>query len=254
MAGESEIVDQRSDQFETLIYEKMYGVGMVVLNRPLMINAYSVQMRDDMFEVLSAVRDDPDVRVMLLSGDGERGFCAGADLDEFGSAPSQIIARQVMKTRDVWGLFLSISKPIIVALHGYVLGSGMEMALLCDIRVASHDAVFGMPEVALGMIPAAGGTQTISRAIGSGRVLELLLTNQRIDAEEALRIGVVHKIVPRVQLIDKATEMARRLASFDTDALAASKEAVRRGLELPMMEALKLEERLTVDLLSKRII
>ncbi|MCI0840393.1 MAG: enoyl-CoA hydratase/isomerase family protein, partial [Chloroflexi bacterium] len=150
----------------TVLYTKERHVANLVLNRPGVINAYNIQMRDELFESLAAAKDDSDVRVLVLSGSGERGFCAGADLTEFGTAPSLAVARRVRWERDVWGLFLSIRKPMIAAVHGFVIGSGVEMACLCDVRIASDDAVFSMPEVALGMVPAAGGTQTLPRVVG----------------------------------------------------------------------------------------
>ena len=118
-------------------------------------------MRDELYETLKLLRDDPNAKVAILKGSGERGFCAGADLTEFGTAPSQVIAREVRWERDLWGLFHTQPKPIVAALHGYVIGSGIEIASLCDIRIAADNCIFRMPEVALGMVPAAGGTQTI---------------------------------------------------------------------------------------------
>ena len=157
--------------FETIIYEKRNGIAYVTLNRPEVLNRYNIQMRDELYQVLTAIRDDPDVLVAIFKGAGERAFCVGADLIEFGTAPSPIIARQVRWERDIWGLFSSLKQPLIAAIHGYVLGSGVEIALFCDIRIASEEAVFGLPEVSLGMIPAAGGTQTLPRMIGKGRGL-----------------------------------------------------------------------------------
>ncbi len=143
--------------FETVDYTKRDdGIAVLTLDRPDALNAFNVQMRDDVYEVLTAVRDDPEVRGLLVAGAGDRAFCAGADLTEFGSAPSQAIARQVRFERDVWGLWLSITKPIVAAVHGYCLGSGIEIASVCDIRIAANDTTFGMPEVGLGLIPAAG--------------------------------------------------------------------------------------------------
>ena len=152
--------------FKTLIYEKEDHIAYVTLNRPQALNVYNIQMRDDLYEVLSAIKDDPEVRVAIFKGAGEKAFCAGADLSEFLTAPTPVIARQVRFGRDVWGLFLSLPQPLIAAVHGYVLGSGIEIALCCDIRIASEDVRFGLPEVGLGIIPAAGGTQTLPRAIG----------------------------------------------------------------------------------------
>ena len=149
-----------SSPFETLLFEKHGAVAQVSLNRPQVVNAYNIQMRDDFSEALSAVEQDPEVRALLITGEG-RGFCAGADLTEFGSAPSQVIARQVRWERDVWGQLVNLDKPVVAAVHGYCIGSGLEIALLCDLRIAATGTVFALPEVQLGMIPAAGGTQTL---------------------------------------------------------------------------------------------
>lgn len=178
--------------FETLIYEKSDSIAYVTLNRPQVLNIHNGQMRDDLYQVLHAIRDDPEVRVAIFKGAGEKAFCAGADLSEFLTAPSPIVARQVRFERDVWGLFLNIPQPLIAAVHGFVLGSGIEIALCCDIRIASEDTRFGLPEVGLGIIPAAGGTQTLPRVIGRARALEMLLTNRWMTAEEAYQCGLVN--------------------------------------------------------------
>jgi len=141
--------------FETIIFEKNGHIACITLNRPHVLNIYNVRMRDELYEVLSAIKTDGDVHVVIISGAGEKAFCAGADLSEFLSAPAPTAARHVRWQRDVWGLFLSLPQPVLAALHGYVFGSGIEMAMCCDIRIAAGDAVFGLPEVALGIIPAA---------------------------------------------------------------------------------------------------
>jgi len=234
--------------FETLIYEKQGAIAWVTLNRPKVLNIYNIRMRDDLFEVLGSIKDDPDVRVAVLKGAGEKAFCAGADLSEFLTAPPPVEARRVRFERDVWGLFLSISKPFIAALHGFVLGSGIEMALCCDIRIASDDARFGLPEAALGIIPAAGGTQTLPRAVGTAKAMDMLLLNRWIDAEEARGIGLANRVVPRGQLLAKADEMARRIASHDPVALALAKQSVVLGLDMVLGEGLHLEKRLAMKL------
>ncbi len=234
--------------FKTLIYEKKDSVAYVTLNRPEALNVYNIQMRDDLYEVLRAIRDDSEVRVAIFKGAGEKAFCAGADLSEFLSAPSPIIARQVRFSRDVWSLFLSLPQPLIAAVHGFVLGSGIEIALCCDIRIASEDARFGLPEVGLGIIPAAGGTQTLPRAIGRGRALEMLLTSRWISGEEALQCGLVNRVVPRDKLLESAEEMARKIASYPPMAVRNAKQAVVRGLDLSLTEGLELERRLASEL------
>jgi enoyl-CoA hydratase len=234
--------------FQTLIYEKNEGIGFLTLNRPEALNAYNIQMRDDLYEVLLAIRDDDEVRVGLLKGAGEKAFCAGADLSEFLMAPPPIAARKVRFARDVWRLFLSIPQPMIAALHGYVLGSGMEIALCCDIRIASSETKFGLPEMGLGIIPAAGGTQTLPRTIGRSRALEMLLTNRWIEADEAYQFGLINRVVPRKDLLQTAEEMARKIASYDPLAIRNAKEAVVRGMDLPLSEGLELEKGLASEL------
>lgn len=239
-----------TERFETIIYSKDGPVAHIVLNRPRVINAYNLQMRDELLQALEAVRDDPDVRVALLRGAGDRGFCAGADLTEFGTAPSQVVARWVRWERDVWGLFLEIGKPLVAALHGNVIGSGVEIACLCDVRVAAEDAVFSMPEVALGMIPAAGGSQTLPRTVGPGAALEMLLTGRRVTAVEALRVGLVHRVVPGAKLIEESERTARALASLDPHAVAGVRSAVRHGMDLSLEQGLELEARLVAGVLA----
>jgi len=234
--------------FKTLIYEKRDNIAYVPLNRPRALNVYNIQMRDDLFQVLRAIKDDGEVRVGIFKGAGEKAFCAGADLSEFLTAPSPIIARQVRFRRDVWDLFLNIPQPLIAAVHGFVLGSGIEIALCCDIRIASEDARFGLPEVGLGIIPAAGATQTLPRTIGRGRALEMLLTNRWLNGEEAFQFGLVNRVVPKDKLLQTAEEMAKKIASCNPMAVRNAKQAVVRGLDLTLIEGLDLERRLASEL------
>jgi len=234
--------------FKTLIYEKNENIAYVRLNRPEVLNIYNIQMRDDLYQVLGAIKNDPEVRVAIFKGTGEKAFCAGADLSEFLTAPSPRVARQVRFRRDVWGLFLNIPQPLIAAVHGYVLGSGMEIALCCDIRIASEDARFGFPEARLGIIPAAGGTQTLPRVVGRAKALEMLLTNRWISSEEAYSIGLVNQVVQKDKLLQTAEEMAQKIASYNPIAVRFVKQAVVRGLDLSLSEGLDLEKRLASQL------
>ncbi len=230
--------------FETIIYEKSDGIAYITLNRPQALNAYSIKMRDDLYEVLGAIRDDPEVLVTILKGAGEKAFCAGADLTEFLTAPSPVIARQARFERDIWGRFLSIEKPFIAATHGYVLGSGLEMALCCDIRLASEDAQFGLPEPGLGIIPAAGGSQTLPRVIGRAAALDMLLSGRWLTAQEALKLKLINHIFPRADLLPEAVKTAEKIRSHDPLAVSYIKRAVTRGLDMGLEEGLALEERL----------
>ncbi|MFC1925169.1 enoyl-CoA hydratase/isomerase family protein [Chloroflexota bacterium] len=236
--------------FQTIIYEKHNGIGYIFLNRPQALNVYNVQMRDELYQVLGAIKNDPEVAVVILRGEGERAFCAGADLSDFLTAPSPVIARRVRWERDVWGLFLSLPQPLICALHGYVLGSGIEMALCCDLRIASEDAKFGLPEVSLGIIPAAGGTQTLPRTIGRAKSLEMLLAGRWIDAEEALAAGLVNRVVPRKELFSTADELAGKIMSSPAVAVKYAKEAVKRGADMSLGEGMEMERRFAEVVLS----
>ena len=238
--------------FATILYEKSDHIAWITLNRPHVLNIYNVEMRDDLYEVLQAVGTDPEVRVALIRGAGEKAFCAGADLSEFLSAPPPVEARKVRWLRDVWGLFLGIPQPIIAALHGYVLGSGIEIALCCDIRIAATDVRFGLPEVGLGILPAAGGTQTLPRTVGAAHALDMLLAGRWIGAEEAQRIGLANMVVPRERLLDAAEAMATAIASHDPAVTRAAKQAIWRGLDLPLVSGLAMEKRYALMIRSQR--
>jgi enoyl-CoA hydratase len=227
--------------FETILYEKKNGTAYVTLNRPKALNAYNIKMRDEMYQVLGAVRDDPDVRVIIFSGAGDKAFCAGADLTEFLTAPSPVIARQVRFERDVWSRFLGIDKPIIAALHGYVLGDGVEIAACCDIRIASDNVQFGTPEMGLGIITAAGGSQTVPRIINRSHALDVLITGRWVKAEEALKMKLVNKIVTRDELMPVAEKIADRIKSFNPIAVSCIKQAVTRGMDMTLSQGLELE-------------
>jgi enoyl-CoA hydratase len=235
--------------FQTIVYEKKDSKGYITLNRPQALNAYNLQMRDELYQVLTAITDDPEVMVVILKGAG-RSFCAGADLTEFLTAPSRVIARQVRWERDVWGLFLNLPQVLIAALHGYVLGSGIEMALCCDLRIASEDVRFGLPETSLGIIPAAGGTQLLPRTIGRAKSLQALLVGERIDAQEAYRFGLVNQVVSREELLPTAERIAEKIMSRAPIAVRYAKQAVRRGLDMSLEEGLRLERQLCTLVLS----
>ena len=231
--------------YEAIIYEKNEHIGYLTLNRPKALNAYNIRMRDELYEVLGAVRDDPEVRVVILKGAGEKAFCAGADLTEFLTAPAPVFARTARFERDIWGRFAGMTKPFIAAMQGYVLGSGIEMSLYCDIRLCSADAQFGLPEVTLGILPAAGGSQTLPRQIGRSRALDILLTGRWIKAEEAKRFKLVNRVLSRQDLYAEAEQMALRIATFQPQAVSAAKNAINRGLDMTLDEGLQLEKRLS---------
>jgi len=228
-----------------VLYDKDGSVGIVSLNRPEVLNAYDVAMRDALYAALGAVRDDPEVRAVVLRGNGPA-FCTGGDLHEFGSAPSPTVAREVRWRRDVWGLLRGLSVPVIAAVHGYVVGGGFEMALLCDLCVAATDARFAYPETGLGMIPGVAGTQTTPRAIGVGRALDLLLTGRWLDAAGAFDLGIVARVVAPARLDTVAVDLARRLCDVPPALVAGLKRAVNDGLDLQLDDGLALERRIAL--------
>jgi enoyl-CoA hydratase/carnithine racemase len=215
----------------------------LTLNRPQQLNAVHLQMRDELWAMLTMLRDDPTVRVAVLRGAG-RAFSAGADITEFGSAPSFIDAREARLNRDLWGLMSRLPMPLIAAIHGFAFGAGLEMSLYCDLRIAADDARFALPEVTLGYIPSAGGTQTVSRHINRSDALRLATTGDPIDAAEAYEIGLVHAIVPPDRLDAEAREWAERLAARDPRAMRLTKRAVVEGLDRSLADGLTLERRL----------
>ena len=235
--------------FSTIRFSKRDRVAHLSLNRPEVLNAFSVQMRDDVWEALAAVEDDPEVGALLVTGEG-RAFCAGADLTEFGTAPSPVAAREIRWERDVWGRWHNLSKPVVTAVHGYCIGSGLEMALLSDLRLAAEGTVFAMPEVRLGMIPAAGGTQTLGRACGGSAALDLLYTGKRFDTAEALRLKLITRVTSPEQLLPEAMAAAAELAESDGRRVAAVRSAVKRGADLSMDQGLALEGRLAAWLIG----
>ena len=217
-----------------VLYEKLGAVARLTLNRPSALNAVNLAMRDELWLLLEAVRDDPDVRALIIRGAGERAFCAGADVKEFGTAPSLVEARRARRERDLWGLMLALPKPLVAAIHGWALGAGCEMSLLCDLRIASDDARFGLPEVTLGYIPSAGGTQTLPRTVPPGVAMQMVLSGEPIDAAAALRIGLVDRVVPRAALYEEAERVAAWLAGLPPAYVAAVKQAVRAAQDLPL--------------------
>jgi enoyl-CoA hydratase/carnithine racemase len=226
-----------------VLYDKRGTVAWVTLNRPRQYNAYNVAMRDALYEALWAVHHDPEVTAMVLTGAGPA-FSTGGDLYEFGSAPSPVVARWVRFRRDVWGLLRSLPIPTIAAIHGFTVGGGLEMALLCDVAVAADDTRICLPETGTGMIPGVAGTQTASRRLGLGWALDLCITGRWIDPDQALCIGLVAEVVPAAMLEKRALEMAQELSGVPRQVAAIVKTAIWEGLELPIERALGLERRL----------
>lgn len=231
----------------TIRFEIDAGVAVVSLHRPDRLNIYNLEMRDALIEAFAAVRDHPDARALLLRANGPH-FSAGADLSEFGTAESTFEARRIRWDRDPWIPLWYLPQPSVVALHGHVLGAGLEMALLCDFRLAAPDTHLGLPETRLGMLPSAGGTQSLTRAISAAAALPMVLTGETIEAGEAERRGLV-RVVEDVEA--EALRLSQRLAALPARAAQAAKRAVRLALDVALPEGLAVERRLASSLSGK---
>ncbi len=223
-------------------------LAIVSLDSPP-LNIFDLEMRDGLIEAIRAVHDVPDVRAMILRTAGKH-FSAGADLSEFGSAASILEARRIRWDRDPWGPLWDCPVPTIAALRGVAVGSGMEMAMLCDLRVAEPTARLGLPETKLGMLPAAGGTQSLTWAIGPHAALPLVASAVTIDAADALERGVVSFVADDPDAY--ALELAQALAALDADVVAAARRALRAAGDLPLGDGLVTERRLAATLASLR--
>jgi enoyl-CoA hydratase/carnithine racemase len=229
--------------YETLLVEQRNHVTYVTLNRPDALNALNTALRRDLKQFFSDTRVDRQARVVILTGAG-RAFCAGADIKEWQQPTSVVEDREERRELSFWETMRRCEQPIIAAINGYALGGGCELAMCCDIRLASDRAQFGLTEVTLGIIPGGGGTQRLPRLIGSGKALELILTGTRIDAHEACRLGLVQRVVPHEQLMAAVEGLAETIVSRAPLAVKYAKEAVVRGLELPLDEGLRVESEL----------
>jgi enoyl-CoA hydratase len=226
--------------YETLALTVAGRVATITINRPDKLNALNDRVIEELGDAIEAIRTNPDAGGVILTGAG-RAFVAGADiaqLEQHGAVSAKALAQRGQK---VFRLFETLPKPTIAAVNGFALGGGCELAMACHIRIASDAAKFGQPEVKLGLIPGYGGTQRLPRLVGKGRALQLLLTGEMIDAQEALRIGLVNRVVAAAELIPTATAMLTSMLANAPLAIAHVIEAVNAGYDLPLSEALTLE-------------
>ena len=217
------------------------GVALVTIERPEVLNALSFDLLDELAEALAGLDADPACRAIVLTGSGTKAFAAGADIREL--AIQTPITLLVDDRFAVWERIAATRKPLIAAVRGFALGGGCELALSCDLIVAGDDAQFGQPEINLGVMPGAGGTQRLTRAIGRARAMDLILTGRPIRAAEAAAAGLVSRVVPADETLDAALELARTIASKAPVAVLAAKEAVRLAEELPLAAGLRHERR-----------
>jgi enoyl-CoA hydratase len=226
--------------YETLLIERRERVATLTINRPDKRNALNIQTREEGAAALDELRADDAVRVVVITGAGDKAFVAGADIAEF-AGRTAITQRDVMTGRSLFTAIDTFPKPVIAMINGYCLGGGCELAMACDLRVASERASFGQPEINLGIIPGGGGTQRLTRLVGEGKAMELILTGELISAHAAHAIGLVNLVVPHEELAAKTTELANRIAEKSPIALRLAKEAVKTAARSSLDEGLRRE-------------
>lgn len=225
---------------ETLLVERVGRVAILTINRPDKLNALNEQVRVDMLEVLGQIQTDDSVGVVVITGAGEKSFIAGADIGEFaGRTPFD--QRHAMRSPRIFDVMASFPKPVIAMINGFCLGGGCELAMSCDIRIASEKARFGQPEINLGLIPGGGGTQRLPRLVGVGHAMRLILTGDMIGAAEAQSIGLVEIVVPAEELRAKTLELADKIASRSPLTVKVAKEALRASERLPIDDGITYE-------------
>ncbi|KUO75209.1 MAG: hypothetical protein APF81_16300 [Desulfosporosinus sp. BRH_c37] len=227
-------------EYKTLLYETVERVTTITVNRPK-LNTLSYETLEELKHAFLRAKDDPETKVVLFTGSGERAFIAGMDLKEF-KLLSALMGKVVAEKGQALTLLMeSIGKPTIAVVNGICLGGGTELALACTMRVASPDAKFGLPEVGLGIMPGYGGTQRLPRLVGEGRAMEIVLSSEPIDAQEAYRIGLVNKIFPKESLMQDSMRFARKFSQKGAISLSSAMQAVHYSLEIPLEQGLKLE-------------
>lgn len=226
--------------YETLLIERRGRVAIITINRPEKRNALNIKTREEGAAALDELHDDQEIGVVVFTGAGDKAFVAGADIAEFANRTA-LTQRDIMTARSLFTAVDSFPKPVIAMVNGYCLGGGCELALACDLRIASETASFGQPEINLGIIPGGGGTQRLTRLIGEGKAMELILTGDIIDAKTAYTLGLVNLVVPAADLEAKTMELANRIAEKSPIALQMAKEAVKLASRSNLDEGLRRE-------------
>lgn len=224
--------------FQMLIYEKQVPLAYITINRPNAMNALSNALVEEFDRALDLVEKDEEVKVLVITGAGDKAFMAGADIGELAERDLILGRLHTRRRQQVYNRIAEMGIPVIAAINGFALGAGLELALACTLRVACEDARLGSPEVNLAIIPGDGATQRLPRLVGLGRAMEMVLTGDFVDAQEAYRIGLVNQVVPREKLHETAGKLAIKLASKAPQAVRCAKEAVTRSLDMGIHEGL----------------
>jgi len=227
--------------YEFITQEKKGRVGVVTLNRPKQLNALSPQLMQELGAALQAFDADPGVGAILVTGN-EKAFAAGADIGAMKDFSYMDAYLQDYITRD-WEHILRVRKPVIAAVAGYALGGGNEVAMMCDVVIAAENARFGQPEINLGVMPGAGGTQRLPRAVGKAKAMDMCLTGRMMDAQEAERAGLVSRVVPLERLMDEAFAAAEKIAGYSLPVAMMIKESINRAYETSLAEGVRVERR-----------
>ena len=223
--------------FENLLLERDGAVAILTINRPKVLNALNSQTLDELRRAILDLRRDDGVRAVILTGAGEKSFIAGADINELATQTPVSGREHAMTGQHILDLLEHMGKPVIAAINGFALGGGCELAMACTIRIAADTAKLGQPEINLGLIPGYAGTQRLTRIVGRGRALELLLTGDQVTAQEAHRLGLVNRVVPAADLMTEAKKLATTLAAKAPVAIRYILEAVHKGVEMPFAQA-----------------
>ena len=227
--------------FDTLLLERDGAVAILTINRPQVLNALNSQTLDELRRAILDLKQDESVRAVIITGAGEKAFVAGADINELAVQTPTSGREHVLAGQHVFDLVENMGKPVIAAINGYALGGGCELAMACTLRVAADTAKVGQPEISLGLIPGYAGTQRLPRLVGKGRAMELILTGTPIGADDALRIGLVNRVVPAAELMASARALAQQLARSAPIAMRYIINAVNKGFEMPFAEASQYE-------------
>ena len=227
--------------YETLIVETTDAVTLIRLNRPQALNALNGQLMDELTAALDAAEADPEVGCIVITG-SDRAFAAGADIKEMASKSYAEVFSEDFITRN-WERVTRCRKPVIAAVAGFALGGGCELAMMCDFIIAADTARFGQPEINLGVVPGAGGTQRLTHFAGKSKAMDMVLTGRMMDAAEAERCGLVSRVVPAADLVANALETARKIAGLSPNAVKIAKELVNAAFEIPLSQGVKTERR-----------
>jgi len=227
-------------EFKNLIIEKQYPIGIIKINRPESLNALNIETLGEIRDAVTSLNNEEDIKVLIFTGEG-KAFIAGADIKQMKDMNENDAREFCNMGQKIFDIIEHLDKPVIAAVNGFALGGGCELAMACDIRIASENAKFGQPEVNLGIIPGFGGTQRLPRLVGKGIAKELIFTGDLIDAQTALRIGLVNKIVSAEKLLDETMIMAQKIASKGPIAVLIAKSVINRGMETDLAKGLSFE-------------